>query len=335
MDERETTRAAFLSETGWGGAQVFPLAGDASTRRYFRLTRRSGQRCLLMDAPGDQKALGMFVSIAAYLSDLGLSPPDIFSADEVQGFLLVEDLGDALYSRNFRGSSATEWQGYQAAVDVLRHLHGAPPLDDLPKWNAVTLAALTQPAVTWYSGQTASDALKFSAGLEPLFAPIAAAPQRIALRDYHAENLIWLPDRAGIARVGLLDFQDAVLCHPAYDLISLTRDARRDLDDDLTRALADRFLDKSNLPRSDFEYACAVLAVQRNIRILGVFARLALRHAKLQYISMIPRVWGHIMTDLRHPDLEALSTLVRDALPSPDEVFLGKLRKRCLRNPGP
>ena len=333
MAEREAKRAAFLSETGWGGAQICPLAGDASTRRYFRLTRRSGQRCLLMDAPGDNPALRKFISIAAYLSDLGLSPPNILSADEMQGFLLVEDFGDALYSRTFRGNSTAERQGYEAAVDVLRHLHSAPPLDDLPNWDAPALAALTQPAITWYSGQTAADASMFSARLEPFFAPFAGAPPRIALRDYHAENLIWLPDRVGVARVGLLDFQDAVLCHPAYDLISLTRDARRDLDDGLTRALNDRYLDQSNLPRSDFEYACAALAVQRNIRILGVFARLALRHAKLQYIDMIPRVWTHIMTDLRHPDLAALSTLVRDALPSPDKALLGDLRKRCPRTP--
>jgi aminoglycoside/choline kinase family phosphotransferase len=145
------------------------------------------------------------------------------------------------------------------------------------------------------------------------------------LRDYHAENLLWLPQRSGLARVGLIDFQDAMLAHPAYDLVSLLQDVRRDVPAETEAAMIAHFIHHSGAQDAQFRTAYAVLAVQRNLRILAVFARLVTNMGKPHYAKMIPRTWGHVMRGLSHPALSSIAPLLIETLPEPTSANLQKL----------
>ena len=150
-------------------------------------------------------------------------------------------------------------------------------------------------------------------------------PAVTVLRDYHAENLIWLPEREGARRAGLLDFQDAWIGHRAYDLVSLLQDARRDVSEETAAACMRHYLDGSGLDAERFEAACAVLGAQRNLRILGVFARLAVTRGNPRYIDLVPRVWHHLERDLAHPALAEVRRIL-DVLPAPTPSVLERLR---------
>ena len=149
----------------------------------------------------------------------------------------------------------------------------------------------------------------------------------LVLRDYHAENLLWLPDRDGVKNVGLLDFQDALIGHPAYDLVSLLEDARRDTDPELRSAMIRRYLSLTGLDQTDFHRAYAVLGAQRNLKIIGIFTRLWIRDGKPVYLDKIPRVWDHVQRDLAHPDLVELKNWIARHVPAPDQSILNRIRK--------
>ncbi len=335
-DKRSAEIAAFLNGAGWARARRVPLAGDASARRYERLTSGpGGGRAVLMDAPPALcPTTGAFVEIATHLRGLGFSAPRIFAADIPRGLLLLEDLGDDLFARVARANPGAAPELYAAAIDVLIALHKAPPPPDLGALENAGLARMIGVTYEWYcpdpgGKQAAMQALHTALdGIAP-FTPV------LALRDFHAENLIWLPGRKGVARVGLLDFQDAFSGHPAYDLISLTRDARRDVSQDLAAQISARYIAATGQDAAAFRRASAILAVQRNLRILGVFARLARRDGKPGYIPFIPRVWGHLMRDLAHPALGDLRAILARDLPEPDDDFLNKLRASCKTSPAP
>ncbi len=329
-DRRAAEIAAFLEGAGWAGARRSPLAGDASARRYERLIGGpGGARAVLMDAPPERcPTTPAFVSIAGHLRALGFSAPEVFEADIPRGLLLLEDLGDGLFARIVSTDLAREAPLYTAAADLLAALHEtASPPELMPLSNA-TLSDMIGVTYDWYcpspnpvGKHAATEALR--AALET----IAPCRPVMALRDFHAENLLWLPERRGIGRVGLLDFQDAFLGHPAYDLVSLTRDARRDVSPETARGITARYLAATGLDAEAFAHAAAILAVQRNLRILGVFARLARRDGKPAYINLIPRVWRHLKTDLAHPALRELRGILARDLPAPDDAFLQALRE--------
>ncbi|TCO73413.1 aminoglycoside phosphotransferase family protein [Rhodovulum euryhalinum] len=333
MPERAGIIAAFLSQAGWCGAERRPLAGDASNRRYERVTR-DGRTAVLMDAPAERgEDVGPFLAIARHLSGLGLSAPAILAEDRQAGLLLLEDLGDDLFARVAARDPGQEETLYAAAVDLLADLHRAPPPDGLGRYDAATMARLACLPFEWYLPGADGDAPKgaveaFRAELETALTR-HAPPSVLILRDFHAENLIWLPDRRGVARVGLLDFQDALVGHPAYDLVSLLEDARRDVGDDLQARMRARYIAAAGVEPDTFARAYALLGAQRNLRIIGVFARLCLRDGKPGYLRMLPRVWGHLMRDLAHPDLGALRARVLGLLPPPDPSLLDRIARRC------
>ncbi len=329
-DRRVAEIAAFLEGAGWAGALRAPLAGDASARRYERLTGGpGGARAVLMDAPPARcPTTPAFVRIARHLRALGFSAPEVFEADIPRGLLLLEDLGDSLFARILRTDPAREAPLYAAAADLLAALHETTPPAGLARPDPRELSAMVGVTFDWYF--PTSDPAGKQAATEALGAALETiAPCRpvMALRDFHAENLLWLPERRGIARIGLLDFQDAFLGHPAYDLVSLTRDARRDVSPETARGTTARYLAATGLDAEAFAHAAAILAVQRNLRILGVFARLARRDGKPGYIRLIPRVWRHLTADLAHPALRELREILARDLPAPDETFLQGLRK--------
>ncbi|OSP55357.1 aminoglycoside phosphotransferase family protein [Pseudoruegeria sp. SK021] len=337
---------AFLTAAGWQDAARTPLAGDASTRSYARLRHPDGRQAILMQAPPlPDDSTRRFVAVDEILSNWGLSAPRILSGAPDDGLLLLEDLGDAVFAPVIKGAPSLEPLLYGAATDLLAVLHRHTAPASLAHPNAEVLAAMTEPAVTWYAGPTkvrqksdespnAFSAL--SAALLPLL-QAHAIPARPVLvhRDFHAENLIWLPNRTGPARTGLLDFQDAFAGHPAYDLASLLDDARRDLGEGIRATVIEHYLTLTGLPEAPFRAALATLGAQRNLRILGIFSRLSLHFGKPRYIALIPRVWGHLQANLAHPDLTDLADCVARYLPEPTPDLLQGLTDRCGTIPTP
>ena len=336
MTDRAALSQAFLDRAGWGGADRCFLAGDASDRSYDRLTRGQ-QTAVLMDAPpgkGDDPA--SFVAIATHLAGLGLSPPRIFAQDFTHGFLLLEDLGNGLFARLIAQDPALEPMLYAAAVDVLVAIQAQPAPPGLPDLRAGEWADAAAFALDWYAfaatGQRPERGA-FVATLTDLLARHADGPRVLILRDYHAENLLWLPDRTGAARVGLLDFQLGQMGQPGYDLVSLLQDARRDVAPTTEAKMVARFVAATGVAAQDFAAAYAVLGAQRALRIMGVFARLCLSAGKAGYLPLLPRVWGQLQRNLAHPTLAPIAALCRDLLPPPDPDILNRIKAQCGKTP--
>ncbi len=333
MTDRTSQAMDFLNRTEWAAAITAPLAGDASNRRYLRI-RQGDQTAVLMDAPAERgEDVRPFIAIAEHLLALGLSAPRILARDIDQGFLLLEDLGDDLFARIVPKHPEIEAELYRTATDVLIELHKTGAPSDLVPYDTGLMAEMAALALDWYA---ASDdpALRadFVDVMSRALGAHAAKHDVLIQRDYHAENLLWLPDRSGVARVGLLDFQDAMRGHVAYDLMSLLQDARRDVPMDLAVQMIDRYVAATRQDSAAFDAAYHVLGAQRNLRILGVFARLCLRDGKAHYVDLIPRVWAHLMHDLDHPAMSATAPLIRRALPEPTLTFREDLKNRCATN---
>ncbi|MCA3442579.1 MAG: phosphotransferase [Rhodobacter sp.] len=334
MPDRADHKAAFLSQAGWAGAGCRFLADDASARSYDRLTR-AGKTAVLMDAPPDTgEDVGPFVAIARHLTGIGLSAPGILAQDRDHGFLLLEDLGDDLFARLIIRDPSCEPALYAAAVDVLICLQAHRPAPDLPDAGAADWAGAAAVALDWYRYAITGDRVDttlFRQTLQTALEAHANGPRVMILRDYHAENLLWLPKRAGVARVGLLDFQLAQLGQPGYDLVSLCQDARRDVSSSVQAAMIRRFVAAKGLEEAGFAASYATLGAQRALRILGMFARLCLGMGKPGYVALIPRVWAQLQQNLLHPALADLSLLCADLLPDPTASRLERIRSQCAK----
>lgn len=337
---RAQMKQAFLAAHGWDGAEIQPLAGDASNRRYDRV-RDQDRGAVLMDAAPDAgEDVRPFIRVTQALRGRGLSAPEILAADAGCGFLLLEDLGDALFARVCDANPAAEDELYAAAVDLLTELHQAPVPDWLLPYDDAVLWRETRLVADWYLPAAAPDADHAAAAtaLEAAFrdclAPMRAQRPVWVLRDFHAENLLWLPGRDGVKRVGLLDYQDALAGHPAYDLVSLLEDARRDTTPELRAAMTDRYLTRTGHHVGSFRAALAALGAQRNLKIIGIFARLCIRDGKAQYPTLIPRVYAHLMRDLAHPGLAPLRDWANRWLPAPGDRIVSAIVKRGAEQAG-
>lgn len=318
--DRGAAIAAFLAGEGWRDATVAPLAGDASFRRYFRLDDR-GRRAVLMDAPPPHEDVRPFSAVGRHLSGLGYSAPSILAEDAEAGLLLLEDLGDATYTRCL-AAGGYEPALYAAAIDLLAALHRQGTPDWLAPYDEAAYLREADLLLDWYwpavDPAAVPDAVR-SAWHDAWRAvlPRGRAERAVmVLRDYHADNLMWLPDRAGHARVGLLDFQDALAGAPAYDMVSLLEDARRDVPTELADAMIVRYCRASGCDEAAFRADYAVLGAQRNAKIVGIFTRLARRDGKAAYLDLIPRVWRLLEGDLRHPALAPVRQWLDATIPS-------------------
>lgn len=327
----------FLIRAGWGDARRQPLASDASSRRYERLTNAQDARAMLMIAPFEPTEQPLeppyitaapfpFIQITRHLRGLGLSAPEVLCADTDQGLLLLEDLGDDLFAQVLALRSDEEWCLYEAAVDLLADLaRSAPPQSPRPPdYDSATLLFEAGLVLDWYAPQMSGQRrLSWHFAMEAAFDPVASPENAVlCLRDVHAENLLWLPDRSGIKRVGLLDYQDGLMGHPAYDLVSLLEDARRDVAPLLRTKLIARYLAATGFEPDAFQRAYATLGAQRNLKVLGIFARLCVRDGKPGYLQHMPRVWAHLMRNLEHPALSDLRDLVLADLRPPDDAVI-------------
>lgn len=349
MSDREHQRLAFLAAAGLADAARAPLPGDASTRRYERLTTADGRSLMLMDqAPGpeslpcdptwtpDQRhvqgwnavarlsagRIEAFAAVAAHLRSLGLSAPEVIALDAPNGLAVLEDFGDALFARVIE-DGADETPLYLAAVEALAVIHEAPTPDvltgpggDWPLlvYDETALQGGADLFVDWLPKLRPEldfddDAVAaWRAAWAPVVARAAAGATVMAHRDYHAENLIWLPDRQGAARVGMIDFQDAVAAHPSWDLHSLLQDARRDVSPELEEVALDHYFTlRPGIDRDAFLRDYAGLAALNEARILGVFARLIVRDGKPRYAAFMPRMWAHLERNLAQPGLEPVA----------------------------
>ncbi|MEL6839255.1 MAG: phosphotransferase [Pseudomonadota bacterium] len=313
MRDRNTLIDAFLRNSQWDTWRRTQLAGDASTRRYERL-HSSDDTVILMDAPrGNGTATTTFAALADYLSSCGLCPPEILAHDPQAGIMIISDLG----SDDFASWLQTRPQDgdtlYQSATDVLLHLRNCVPPENLSVMSPEVGAQMISITGTYYAGKPADDLVS---EMEQALLRLAPNADTLALRDYHAENLIWRPAMSGLAQVGLLDFQDAFIAPQGYDLVSLLRDARRDVAPDLRERVIADYVARAGLDDA-FRAQLACLGVQRNLRILGVFARLATEMQKTHYLRLIPRVWHNLQADLAHPELTALRRVAEATLPAP------------------
>jgi hypothetical protein len=308
--------AAFLAASPAAGWARAPLTGDASGRRYERLRGPDGRTAILMDARAEPASVGPFLRIGGHLRSLGLGAPEVLAQGE--DLLLLEDLGPSHMAAWLEARPGEAPLLYGAAVEVLVRLQAAPPPEGLLAFSPTRAAGMIAPLWEHYApGRDARLAADVTGRLRDALEALAPEASVLALRDYHAENLVWRPHRQGTDRLGLLDFQDAVLAPPEYDLASLLRDARRDTDAELRAAMIRRFADLTGREGARVAAAAAVLGLQRNLRILGIFARLARERAKPGYLALLPRVWAHVEGDLAHPALRGLEAAVRAAVPPP------------------
>jgi N-acetylmuramate 1-kinase len=316
-DPRRKAMAAFLDAAGWAGVRAAPLAGDASFRRYYRLGR-NGSSVVLMDAPPPQEDIGPYVGIAALLRELGLSAPAVLAEDRDRGFLLLEDFGDDTYTRLLAGG-ADEPSLYRLAVDTLIALQRAATprgTPEIPPYDVERLLGEAVLLVDWYRPVASGLREEYLALWRAVLPDAMASPPTLVLRDYHVDNLMLLPNRPGVRGCGLLDFQDAVRGPPSYDLVSLLEDARRDIPGPLQQAMTERYLSAfPALDRGAFFRSAAILAAQRNCKILGIFTRLWKRDGKRQYLAHIPRVWRLLEADLGHPALGPIARWLDRHLP--------------------
>ncbi len=346
--ERLMRIIAFIEAAGWGGGDVDVayLQGDASARRYARLGRVGNGTAVLMDWPRqpdgppirDGKPYSRiahlaedvrpFVAVADRLRAFGVATPRILAAELDTGLLLLEDLGDRVFGRELAAGSDQEML-WRAALDVLIALRAAPadaPMPvagaqswTLPRYDRGAMTIETELLSDWLwpfaTGQEMPGPLKsdYKALWASLIDTLQALPTGWALRDFHSPNLIWQPQHTGLARVGVIDFQDAMQGPLAYDVVSLLQDARVDVASILEQRLLAHYCAAARslgpgFDEDGFRFAYAALGAQRNTKILGIFARLAVRDSKPQYVAHMPRIWGYLRRCLQHPQLAALKS---------------------------
>jgi len=353
---RSDAMAAFLTESGWGAASRAPLPGDASTRHYIRLSL-NGRTAMLMDqpqhaetagAPVDatpemRRALGYnamarlagadcgrFVAAARYLRRCGLAAPEVYAADVGQGFLILEDLGDDLYT-DVIARGGNERAMYQAAIEALARLHAEAAPSELAKdkplfrYDETAMLAETDLLTEWFlpaalDRSIGSDVKDEHRALWREALKALTGTPVFVHRDFHAQNLLWREGREGLSRVGVVDFQDALAGSPAYDVVSLLEDARRDVAPELADAMTEIYLKKSRengvrVDSEQFRLSAALLAAQRNAKIIGIFARLAKRDKKPRYLAHLPRVWRYMERDVSHPALKQLKAWYERTVP--------------------
>lgn len=314
---REDSIRAFLGASGWCDAVRDPIPGDASFRRYERL-QKGDLHAILMDAPPERENTSLFVNAQRYFEYAGYSAPRILHASAEEGLLLLEDYGNDSVSLHVRQAPDDEAPIYRDAVALLAKMaeQGLSQVEasgsrfpayspELLEQEAMLLAQWLLPEILPVA-EVVEAVEAYATVWRELLAEADISPQVVTHRDYHADNLFLLSERQGIARIGLLDFQDAVLGRPAYDLVSLLEDARRDVSPRVVEENLCFFAQETGTAWDTLSREYAFYGAQRNAKILGIFTRLYRRDGKPRYLGLLPRVWKYFEGNLRHPSMEPL-----------------------------
>ena len=317
---RPELRHAFLAGAGYAASRLEALPMDASRRCYFRLPQAG---LLLMDSPPLHEPIAPFLTVALHLRELGLSAPHVLASDTKTGLALIEDFGQATYTR-LLGMGYAEQPLYELAVDALVHLHQAPRAlkVDVPAYDLDALLAEAALFIDWYApllvDKPTAEALRtpYLRLCGQLAEAVASRREALVLRDFHVDNLMRLDGQDGVKACGLLDFQDALIGSCAYDLMSLLEDARRDVPDSLRDHLLTRYLaQRPQVNAEQFNADYAVLAALRHAKVVGIFVRLAQRDGKQHYLAHLPRVIGLLDRALHTEALLPLRQFLDQQLP--------------------
>lgn len=325
---RNTLKNTFIRTHGWEHAEQHPIPGDASFRHYTRLIDPTTQQsCICMDAPPPEKT-APFIEVTHILHDSGVSAPRILAQDNEHGFLLLEDLGNNSFTKLLAENNSQEELLYRHAINAccLMQNHNC---NTLPPYSTTLLLQEVQLFTEWYiplieAPLTSTDKQHYKTlWQKDILSQLDNSCQVIVHRDYHADNLLWLNTRNAYKKVGIIDYQDAVLGHPAYDIVSLLEDARRDVSaTTVNHALNYYFKQQPHINQEHFMRDYAILGAQRNLKIIGIFARLHSRDSKPHYLDYLPRVWNHLAHDIQHPALSLLKEWLYTHLPSNKHTLL-------------
>lgn len=311
-------KAAFLKNAGWQDADIKFLSGDASPRKYERLNRNGDSAILMMDP--DPANLQKFLKVTNLLLEMGYSVPKPLSEDPGHEFLLLEDFGDGLFARLLEQDLSQEESLYSLAVDFLSDLRLQETPTSLPFFSSSYVLDQNAVFLDWFvprvTGAPISDKARFffQQIWRHLLKQLEDEAEVMLLRDFHAENLVYLPDREGLTSVGILDYQDAMTGPAAYDLVSLLQDARRHVTPSISNKMVDRYISNTGVEEQAFRRSFSILGAHRALRILGIFIRLSEQENKHRYLEFVPRMIGHLYTNLEHSELVPLKHWIKVTL---------------------
>ena len=320
MTEREEHKKKFLTKNDLLFAPAEAITSDASNRKYFRLTK-GVKTIILMDSnPETNEPINNFIYFTNFLRAHNFSAPKIYDADIPNGLLLLEDLGKSNFAKILKTKPNIETIVYEEAANQLINMQGKETPKLAKPYSIEILIKESLLFFQWYLGEKNSSRLstQFVSLLTPLLQKIKQTKPTLVLRDFHAENLIWIDDRTHFQRVGLLDYQDALIGHPAYDIASLLKDARRDVTIELHDHILNYYLYMTKQNKDLFMRDYSILSAQRNLKIIGIFTRLSIRDNKKNYLNLIPRVWKNLEDDFTHPELKNLSEFIIASAPFPN-----------------
>jgi hypothetical protein len=314
MTHRKNLITKFLNQNNINNYEVEEIAGDASSRSYFRIKKKDASFITMDDYALEN--IKSFYKIDKFLIENNFLAPKIFAKDFENGFLLLEDFGDHNLRKILEKSDENNASNlYKQAINLLIDLRRVKPLKDLPTYNQNLLLKEAMLFIDWYlpfilkKPASIEQIKQFQNILTNLFSKLST-PNTLTLRDYHADNLMIIKDKSDDLQLGLLDFQDAVIGNAAYDLVSLLEDARIDVPKNLQKNLLEYYLQKSNSNSEEFLIDYQILSIQRNLKIIGIFSRLAIRDEKTQYLNFLPRVFGYVNSGLQHNSLSELRKLL-------------------------
>lgn len=324
----ETGRRSFLTLNDIQFGDITAVSDDASFRSYWRTQTAEGNR-VIMDAPPPMENVNPFVNVASFLKEQGIHVPEIYAKDTEEGYLLLEDLGNTTVAKAFeKGADKKDW--YNLAVDVLVHL-AKQPTADVPKYDVATYWRELSLFTDWYlpdvTGRATDPSLrqKFHDIWLPLYEKMDAVPKTTVLRDYHIRNMMALTDTPITHQesLGIIDFQDALVGPVTYDMASMLQDAYITLPDDLKNHLIRRFVDGMDgaVTMQDFMTSFRLIGLQRALKIVGIFTRLARRDGKTAYLNDMHRVWRNIDEALEHPDCAQIKAFMDQIMPQDRELI--------------
>lgn len=319
LTDRAALQESFLEEFFQGNSfSLQPVTGDAGLRDYYRVISQ-GESFVLMDCPPSYADIDPFIKIANYINSIGLVAPQIHSSDQQNGFILLQDFGNQSAGDlvNDMSTDRQKLDFYKLTIDILYHLQQHTPPAYLPKYTNDLLLSELDLYIKWYvphanGGDLANSAVQEFYNLwQSILKERPQFTDSMVLRDYHVQNMMVLDKNnattpGSLASLGLLDFQDALIGSPIYDIVSILEDARIKVERSLATKVLEYFAAKAGLSYQDIMLEYSILGAQRNMRILGVFARKAIRDNTTSYLNFIPNVLKYIEYDLSHPFLSKL-----------------------------